>query len=159
MANVGPLKYSLVIAAVGLMAWPHVRAEDISKSKCDVAGAAALAQCLNTTLVVEDKRLNAVYGLIMKMLDAGAVDPAAFFYNKQKSLVAAERAWVRFRDAQCAAEVDMLNQASSSGEVQVSGDCMLKMTRERIAYLKGVAASLTSDSKLCEKDADACQMK
>jgi uncharacterized protein YecT (DUF1311 family) len=153
------MKYSLLFAAVGLMTWPHVQAEDISKSPCDVGGAAALAKCLNATLETEDKRLNAVYSLIMKMLDAGAVDPEAFFYDERKSLVAAERAWVKFRDAQCTAEVDMLSHASASGVVQVTDDCILKMTRERVTYLEGVAASLKSDSKLCEKDADACRIK
>jgi uncharacterized protein YecT (DUF1311 family) len=107
-----------------------------------------------------DKRLNAIYGLVIKMFDAGAVDPlSAFFYDKKKDLVAAERAWVKFRDAQCAAEAGMLSQASASGTVVATGDCLMKMTRERIAYLEQVASSIKVDSKLCEKAASACQIE
>jgi uncharacterized protein YecT (DUF1311 family) len=94
------------------------------------------------------------------MFDAGAVNPmSAFFYDKKKDLVAAERAWVRFRDAQCAAEAGMLSQASASGTVVATGDCLINMTRERIAYLEQAAASIKLDSTLCEKAASACRIE
>jgi uncharacterized protein YecT (DUF1311 family) len=153
------MKYLLLIAAVGLLACSGIHAENSSQPNCDVVGASPLAECLSNVQALEDKHLNAVYSLIMKMLEAGAVDPTAFFSNKQRDLVVAERAWIRFRDAQCAAEADMLSQASASGTVMVFGQCTLKMTRERMAYLEDVASSLKSDSKLCEKSADACRVK
>jgi uncharacterized protein YecT (DUF1311 family) len=107
----------------------------------------------------EDVRLNAIYSLAMKMLDAGEVNPTSFFSEKRKALVAAERAWIKFRDAQCDAQGAMLTGASASGIVGVSGECQLAMTRKRIAYLKGVARSLTSESNLCEKSPELCRIE
>jgi uncharacterized protein YecT (DUF1311 family) len=155
------MKHLAIVAAVGIIVWSHVQAEDLPLPKCDGAvGAAQLGKCLNDALDAADKRLNAIYGLIMKMFDADAVDPmSAFFYDKKKNLVAAERAWVKFRDTQCAAEAGMLTQASASGTVVATGDCLIKMTRERIAYLEQAASSIKFDSKLCEKAASACQIE
>jgi uncharacterized protein YecT (DUF1311 family) len=154
------MKHLAIVAAVGIIAWSHVQAEDLPWPKCDGAvGAAQLGKCLNDALDAADKRLNAIYGLIMKMFDGGAVDPMrGFFYDKKRDLIAAERAWVKFRDAQCAAEAGMLSQASASGTVVVTGDCLIKMTRERIAYLEQAASSIKLDSKLCEQAASACQI-
>jgi uncharacterized protein YecT (DUF1311 family) len=151
------MKFLVFITAVGLLACSEIQAEN-SSQPCDVAGASSLAECLTDMQAREDKHLNTIYSLIMKMLEAGAVDPTAFFSDKQKDLVVAERAWIRFRDAQCTAEADMLSQASASGTVMVLGQCTLKMTRQRIAYLRDVASSLEPNSKLCEKDADACRV-
>jgi hypothetical protein len=53
----------------------------------------------------------------------------------------------------------MLSQASASGAVAVTGDCIMKMTRARIAYLEQVASSIKLDSKLCENAASACQIE
>lgn len=142
-----------------ILACSELHAENSSQPNCDVVGASPLAECLSNVQALEDKHLNAVYSLITKMFEAGAVDPTAFFSDKQKDLVVAERAWIRFRDAQCAAEADMLSQASALGTVMVLGQCTLKMTRERIAYLVGVASSLKSDSKLYEMSPDACRVK
>ena len=53
----------------------------------------------------------------------------------------------------------MLSQGSASGTVAATGGCLMKMTRERIAYLSQVALSIKSDSKLCEEAASACQIE
>jgi uncharacterized protein YecT (DUF1311 family) len=149
-----------LIAAIGIIARSHVQAEDLSWPKCDGAvGAAQFTKCFDDAFDAADKRLNAIYGLIMNMFDAGAADPkSAFFYDKKRNLVTAERAWARFRDAQCSAEAGMLSQASASGEAAATGECLVKMTRERTAYLEEVASSIKADSKLCEKAAGACEI-
>jgi uncharacterized protein YecT (DUF1311 family) len=155
------MKHLAIVAAVGIIAWSHVQAGALPLPKCDGAGGAGQSgKCLNDAFDAADRRLNAIYGLIVKMFDAGAVDPmSAFFYDKKKDLVAAERAWVKFRDAQCASEAEMLSQGSASGNVAATDDCLMKMTRERIAYLEQVASSIKADSKLCEKAASACQIE
>jgi len=138
----------------------HVYAAEFSEPRCAVvAGAALMGDCLDKALREEDRHLNSLYNLIMRMLDAGAVDPAsAFFYNKKKDLVLAEQAWFKFRDAQCGAEASMTGQASASGKVTVTFDCLSKMARERIVYLNGVASSLSFESRLCLANADACRV-
>ena len=93
------------------------------------------------------------------MLDAGAVDPtSAFFYNKKKDLVAAERAWIKYRDAQCGAEVTMIGRVSASGKVTAASDCLSKLAKERIVYLNRVASSLSFESRLCGGNPDACRV-
>jgi uncharacterized protein YecT (DUF1311 family) len=154
------VKYLACIAAVGFMVWSRVPAAEFAEPTCATPGADQLARCLNNASENEDKHLNSIYSLIIKMLDAGAVDPmTAFFYDKKKDLVAAERAWVKFRDAQCAAEATMLGPASASGTVQVTYNCFSRLTQERIEYLKDVASSAKPQSKLCENQADSCQIK
>ena len=150
----------VIVAAAGIMVASHVQAKDLTRPKCDgAAGAEQLAKCLDDLLGAANERLNAIYGLIMQMLDAGAEDPEAFFYDKKKALVAAERAWIKFRDAQCGAEAEMLNQASASGTVEVRGDCLMKMTQDRITYLEQVASDIKSDSLLCKRTASVCQIE
>ena len=156
------MKCIALILVVSAMAGSHAQAQISPQSQCAAAvGAAQLAECLNAVGNTEEKRLNQVYNLIMKMFHAGAVDPMhSFFYDKQKELVAAERAWIRFRSAQCAAEATMMGPgASASGIVAATGDCMLKMTRERTAYLERIAEIVGNDSKLCRKSHDACRLE
>ena len=66
-----PMKYMSLILAIAGLGWSHAHAEDI----CGVGGASALAECLNEKQMNEDKHLNAVYNLIMRMFDAGAAEP------------------------------------------------------------------------------------
>jgi uncharacterized protein YecT (DUF1311 family) len=129
----------------------RVPAAELAGPKCDAPGADPLARCLNNASESEDRHLNSIYSLVIKMLDAVAADPmTAFFSDKKRDLVAAERAWVKFRDAQCAAEATMLDQASASGTVQVMYACSSRLTQQRVEYLKDVASAVKSQSKLCE---------
>jgi uncharacterized protein YecT (DUF1311 family) len=84
-----------------------------------------------TALDAAEKRLNAVYSLVIKLLDAGAVDPVrSFFPDKKKQVVIAERAWVKFRDAQCAAEGTLV--IPGTGVAKIEGRCLATLTQERI---------------------------
>jgi uncharacterized protein YecT (DUF1311 family) len=154
------MKLLLLISLIAVTMQSHVYAEEFSEARCaGVVGAALLGDCLDKTLQEEDRHLNSVYALIMRMLDAGAVDPeSAFFYDKKKDLVAAERAWFKYRDAQCGAEVTMIGRASASGKVTVISDCLSKMAKERVMYLNRVVSSLSFESRLCRADADACRI-
>jgi len=151
------MKNLLFAAVVCLVALPHSKAATPDEQQCD-GNALQVANCENAVLNALERHLNAMYSLVMKMFDAGATEPdTSFFYDKKKDVVAAERAWLRFRDAQCGAEAVMI--APGSGTATVTGACLLAMTRERIKYLENLVASLKYDSKLCEKDADACRPK
>lgn len=154
------MRHLAIVVVAGIIVSSQVEAKDLTWPKCDGAvGADQFAKCSNEVLAAANKRLNAIYGLIMKMLDAGGVDPEVFFYDEKQDLVVAERAWIKFRDAQCAAEVGMMSRASASGVVAVTGDCLMKMTQERITYLEQTAASIKVDSMLCAKDASACEIE
>lgn len=154
------MKFLLLISLIAVTPQSNVYAVEFSEPRCAaVAGAQLVSDCLDKTLREEDRHLNSIYALIMRMLDAGAVDPAsAFFYNKKKDLIAAERAWFKYRDAQCGAEATMIGRASASGVVTVTFDCLSKMAKERIVYLSRVASSLSFESRLCRANADACRI-
>jgi uncharacterized protein YecT (DUF1311 family) len=113
--------------------------------------------CQAAALDAAEKRLNGVYSLVMKMFDAGAVDPVtSFFSDKKQRVVIAERAWVRFRDTQCAAEGILV--IPGSGVPTVTGRCLLTLTEERIQFLEGLERELRYTSKFCEKDDAPCKL-
>ncbi len=115
-----------------------------------------IEKCQAAALNADEKRLNHIYSLVMKMFDAGAVDPvSSFFPDKKKYLVVAERAWIKFRDAQCAAEGIMV--VPGSGVPTVEGRCLLTLTEERVQYLEGLKREMKYTSKFCEKDDAPCK--
>lgn len=71
-----------------------------------------------------DKLLNTTYNQLMKKLDATA----------KKKLVAAELAWIKFRDLQAASESDWYRGGSMAPMIYSS--CVERLTRERIKDLK-----------------------
>lgn len=79
--------------------------------------------CTGEELKVQDAALNAAYGKL-----------AAAMNDRQKArLVAAQRAWIAFRDADCAARYD--EDWGSLSRVEASG-CMLHRTVERTLELE-----------------------
>jgi len=151
--------YLACVTAFAIMALPEASAADMSAPECSIGGADALARCLDHAAEIMDKHLNAVYGLIMRMLDEAVAPEQAFFADKKNSLVIAERAWIKFRDAHCGAEVAFRSSGSASGSVQIARACYAKLTQERIAYLQELVSIIKPDSKLCEGNATACQIK
>jgi uncharacterized protein YecT (DUF1311 family) len=117
-----------------------------------------LSQCLNRALENEGKRLEALYNLVVRMFDAGTINPAiSTFYDEPKEMVSAQQAWLEYRDKQCAFDATMIGPLSASGVVAATGDCMSRMTRERIKYLQKVSEMIGHYSKLCKVNADACR--
>ena len=148
----------LPLATALILASSSARAEDVESPQCEVAGSAALADCLGAKLKSADGRLNRIYSLVMEMLNAGEVDSTSFFSEKKKSLKAAERTWDKFRNTQCDAQAAMLTGASASGIVGVPLECQLDMIRERTEYLEKVARQLEAESKLCKKSSELCRV-
>ena|ERR1700733_10990052 len=145
--------YGLVVALTCL-APLDVRS---TEPQCD-GNELQVQSCQATALDAAEKRLNGVYSLVLKMFDAGAVDPVpSFFPDKKKQVVVAERAWSKFRDAQCAAEGTLV--IPGTGVAKVEGRCLLTLTRERIQFLEGLIGELRYTSKFCEKDASSCKFQ
>ena len=63
-------------------------------------------------------------------------NPDAKLPSFTATLIKAQRAWVLYRDATCAVEGQYMR--GGSGEPQLQGECLTRMTRERIDYLKKV---------------------
>ena len=53
-----------------------------------------------------------------------------------KRLVTAERAWIGFRDTSC--NLESTSMLGGTGESNVYGDCLYRMTRQRVLDLKKV---------------------
>ncbi|MCA8037102.1 MULTISPECIES: lysozyme inhibitor LprI family protein [Burkholderia cepacia complex] len=88
----------------------------------------ATADCLAEEAKRQDAKLNATYKQAMKSL------PAA----RQKKLVVAQRAWITFRDANCAIFADSDGDALAEGEV---ASCVADLTAERAKGLREIANS------------------
>jgi uncharacterized protein YecT (DUF1311 family) len=98
-------------------------------------------ECIGVKLAVADKELNTFYRAIRAQLAKTAkgrdVDAKKSALEIDARLVASQRAWVAFRDADCLLQgVDMLG---GSGEGLVIHGCTLTKTRERVKQLKEYA--------------------
>jgi uncharacterized protein YecT (DUF1311 family) len=114
--------------------------------------------CLQRKGEAADHLLNQIYGIVMKELSAGpdADDPQNLLVNSeiQRTLIGAERQWVKFRDAQCALESALIGTGTAAPAVW--GQCLLGLTQERIRFLRRVAEQIQSDSKLCKANKATC---
>jgi uncharacterized protein YecT (DUF1311 family) len=83
-------------------------------------------KCANNEFVAADKKLNATFQEIKKRLGDDA--------DTTKLLVAAQRAWILFRDAECTFQ----SSASAGGSIypMVLTECKAELTRKRTNDLK-----------------------
>ncbi|MGO9484556.1 MAG: lysozyme inhibitor LprI family protein [Rhodomicrobium sp.] len=84
-------------------------------------------ECADLAFKKTDSQLNAVYQTIERRLKSGA--------QPQKLLIAAERAWIAFRDAECAFTASAV--AGGSMQPMIYSGCLDQMTKKRIDDLKG----------------------
>lgn len=71
-----------------------------------------------------------------RYLDKSNVFPGYPLPSYEQALVKAQRAWIAYRDAQC--EVEGQEMRGGSGEPEIVGRCLARITRERTAYLEKV---------------------
>lgn len=94
----------------------------------DAADQATMNACAEKALKASDAELNAVYRTITHRL---AGDPDA-----EKQLVAAQRAWIAFRDAEC--KFTSSGTSGGSAYPMVYSMCLDGLTRARTADLKAL---------------------
>lgn len=83
-----------------------------------------IAECFAAELRQADRELNQVYAQTLASLGAG----------ERPKLVVAQRAWIRFRDLYCAAEVAPYGMGTSVGTVDAA--CRLALTRQHLTNLR-----------------------
>ena len=113
-------------------------------------GSTAWAGCNNyNSLEVADKDINDAYRKLIAVLNQPSWGEA-----KQK-LIAAQRAWITFRDKECEFSQELIGGANHVNQ----SECMAEMTKERAEYIDGLYESykhtLTSSSGAAAKDAAA----
>ena len=84
-----------------------------------------LNACAYDVFNKRDRALNALYGELMKTPDAGPT----------RQLQASQRAWLQFRDLECAYEAP---DTGGSIVPTLKADCLAELTRERILDLRRV---------------------
>lgn len=94
---------------------------------------ASTLNCVNEEHAEVDKKLNASYAQLLKLLDA----------RGKKSLRQAERSWLKFRHDECVFSGNPM--AGGSGETELFSGCLLEMTKERLAMLDREVAAYSPD--------------
>ncbi len=100
-----------------------------------------IAQCWTDTYDKADKEMNRVWLDTLK----AARDADKVFSPTQRraaasaadDLLSSQRAWLKYRDAQCAVEADYAQGGSLENVIR--GECGAKMTQERIKALRDLA--------------------
>ena len=110
---------------------------------CDNAGTQAdMNDCAQRELRAADKELNGAYGELKSAYDKidGATD----------ALVAAQRAWIKFRDAECSLE----SQPSVGGSMRnvIYSNCMTRLTADRIGQIRVKLACQEGDMTCYQLD-------
>jgi len=80
-----------------------------------------LANCLANARDSADSQLNAMYKSVRETLDEADA----------QRLIAAQRSWIRYRDANCAAERDLYAGGTASSPAYLA--CLEAMTRARVS--------------------------
>ena len=115
----------LFIVLSSALSFPHSAAA----GDCDqfLETSTARAACNNSNASdVADKDLNDAYRKLMTVLDQPAWREA-----KQK-LIAAERAWITFRDKECEFSQKLIGGANHVNQ----SECVADMTKERAEYIQ-----------------------
>lgn len=114
--------------ALGLSGGAHAELSPQLTACMDRAGGntQGMVECMGAETRRQDARLNQAYKALM---DATAAE-------RKKQLQEAQRAWVRFRDTNCAFYLDP--QGGSMARVSAS-DCVLTMTVDRADELETLA--------------------
>ncbi|WP_062227571.1 lysozyme inhibitor LprI family protein [Aureimonas frigidaquae] len=119
----------LVLMAVGAWSQP-ARAQWAPSTDCDQYGGYELDNCLNDANTAADAALNAAYAKAGAYIDA-TQDIPADKTSWHDELRAAQRAWIAFRDANCAFDLIVAEWNSGSGANAAQKACVLAMTLAR----------------------------
>ena len=90
--------------------------------------------CNSVAQVFADARLNSVYQAWTEALKHPKPNEAKDDAEILKRLVAAERAWMDFRDKDC--NLQSTSMLGGTGESNVYGDCLYAMTKARVKALE-----------------------
>jgi uncharacterized protein YecT (DUF1311 family) len=127
---------------------PQARLDDCPGDKFE------LDRCLGKARAKYESTLSNVYHLLVNELGSGSNIANFDFDGMRRTLINAQNAWMRFREAQCNAEVARFGAGSGAG--QANQECIISLTNERINYLSAFATEIGPDSNLCIADKTKC---
>jgi uncharacterized protein YecT (DUF1311 family) len=116
---------AIVFSSCLLGAGAHAAKSSASGADCDGADLAQvdMTACAYQAFQAQDRELNALYGRLVRQEDAASL----------RQLQAAQRAWLQFRDLECAYETP---DAGGSLAPMETASCQAELTKERILDLK-----------------------
>ncbi|MDT8989687.1 lysozyme inhibitor LprI family protein [Curvibacter sp. APW13] len=92
------------------------------KAICSAGGQSEMNQCMAIEYRKVDRRLNSLYMELTSVLEDA------------RGIRASQRAWLKYRDAECSDDVMQLGQGSLQPYAYHS--CMIEFTEERIRHLR-----------------------
>ncbi|MEH3109526.1 MAG: lysozyme inhibitor LprI family protein [Agrobacterium cavarae] len=127
-----------LVLLVGSGAAPAAFAQDKKVNCTDPQTQMEMTQCAGEDYDKADKDLNVEYQKLRKLL--GERDKVADENGKGEvdALVAAQRAWVAYRDANC--NLEGFQARGGSMEPQLVASCLAQMSRDRTQELKTLSA-------------------
>ncbi|MDF2621607.1 MAG: hypothetical protein K0S00_4266 [Xanthobacteraceae bacterium] len=134
----GPLLRTPCLGAVAVLlavAPPSpVWAQWNPRTSCDKLDGYAMEDCLGKEVAEADEALNAAYQKMLATIDkdASPSDPKGAWRD---NLVAAQRAWIAFRDANCKFDLIGAEWRFGSGTNAARQECLLALTQSRTAEL------------------------
>lgn len=132
MMTIGKIGSTLILTVVSMQptfAASEQSAPDFSKAFTGCMDSASntvgMVECIMTEHDLQDKRLNTAYKSLLQSLPP----------ERQRALRAAQRAWIIFRDDNCAFYYD----PDGGTLARVEGNmCVLRMTAERSTEIEGL---------------------
>jgi len=114
----------------------------VAAADCDNLADSEMAQCWSNAYRRTDAQLNKIWPDVLK---AAKVADKSFSPTQRRAkpsaetdLLASQRAWLKYRDTQCALEGDYAQGGSL--ESIIDGQCSTELTRDRIKKLQDIAA-------------------
>ncbi|MGA0533142.1 lysozyme inhibitor LprI family protein [Hansschlegelia sp. KR7-227] len=135
MRNLNGYGVLALVVVVATGPGPALAQSGQSPDPCDALGGYQLETCLTKELAAADAALNAAYGQAEAAI-AGAPGMTAEQKTGWKAdLLAAQRAWLAFRDANCTFDLIGAEWSFGSGATSAQQHCVLTLTRTRAQEL------------------------
>lgn len=125
------MHYLLLLISLVLAQVSSVNADDCENAETQVM----MNECANEAFKKSDSELNAIYKQINQRLKGDG--------DKTKMLIAAQREWVAYRDAEC--KFSASGVSGGSVYPSVYAGCLDNLTKARIGDLKNYAACREGD--------------
>ena len=109
--------------------------------ECAGLGDLGEAQCWSSAFDRADNQLNAIWPDVLAAArdnDKNFVPLHSAKPSAEVDLIEAQRAWLKYRDAECALESD--DAQGGTGQAIISAQCATEQTRQRIKQLQDIAA-------------------
>lgn len=134
-----------LICMLGTFALLPVSAAFAQDDCSEISSSSQVVPCSEVAKNTADSQLNMSYHQLMARLESQySVDPKlGAEYSAQ--VKESQRAWIKLRDTNCAVEAFEI-EVGKPAYVAVVNNCIAKMSRERSAYLDGIAPDTVSRS-------------